>query len=193
MKKKIIIIMLGALLCCGGVAQAMNNIDFYSDGVIQDGNNFYNVTLHSSAIVNMTGGIIESIIKTYDNSVINISGGILQHGEIDLYDSSILNLSGGTFEVDNWVTWIYPMDQSIVNVYGSGLTLSPFLSNNTIASGYWANGDDFRLAFGRTNFNSPQIILHEIPEPATISLLLIGIVGMRKLKHQKSYCSKQFI
>jgi len=211
--------MLGALLSCGGLAQA-TGVDFYSDWTIQNGDDYSNppydyIALHDSATVtmtggriavcfdaydtstfnfqgglagggmfhgfataNITGGTISGGFNMYDNSVLNISGGVLQGTITSMNNSNILNLSGGDFGTGNWTPWFYV--KNIVNIYGRDLSIVPHSTTDRFASGHWADGTPFEFILGRAQIYNPQIVFHEIPEPATMFLLLIGITGVRR-------------
>jgi hypothetical protein len=163
MRSKIVHTMVGVLLSCGGLAQA---IDFYNNGSIVDGNNFDTVNIWNSATVNMTGGVISSAVNTHNTSVLNVSGGDLRGIFIDLYDSSALSLSGGL--VSN--AWIYP-HYSTVDIYGRDLTW--IVDSERRLQGYWADGTYFKITFAR--IENANIVLHEIPEPTTLMLMGAGL------------------
>jgi hypothetical protein len=166
------------LLCCGGLAKA-TDIDFYDSNIIQTGDIYDTVNLYGSANVNMIGGVVTGRINAYNTSIMNISGGTMEGPDmtfINLHDFAVLNLSGGNFRTDDLATWIYP-SQSIVNIYGYGLSLSPYYSDK-VATGFWESGTPFKFILARTE--NAQINLHEIPEPTTAFLLGLGIILARK-------------
>jgi hypothetical protein len=113
MKTKIITILSAVMLFVFGQVKA-TNIDFYSDGVIQDGDEYWNVGVYDTppnhTTVDMTGGSVDSL-ATFDESTFNISGGIVN----TLYaaESSTVNAFGGTIgSLEAWGI-------GSVNVWGS--------------------------------------------------------------------------
>ena len=109
-----------------------------SSGILASQLNLYD---HSEA--NITGGQW-SCAGFNDNSVVNFSGG-QAHTEITMADNSIFNLSGGTFYPFITPPNFYLMDSSVLNVYGTGLSLtylgpalgggSEYQLSGTLASG----------------------------------------------------------
>ncbi|MCX5633994.1 MAG: hypothetical protein NTW93_10035 [Phycisphaerae bacterium] len=146
-------------------------IDFYTDGTITDGNVFDTVNIWNTATVDMIGGVVTWSFNTYNTSTLNISGGDTS-AFINLHDDSILNLSGGIEHA-----WIYP-DTGTVNFYGRDLIMGEY--GEKYVHGYWADGTEFTITLAR--IENANIVFHEIPEPATISLLLAGILGVRKFR-----------
>jgi hypothetical protein len=75
---------------------------------------------------------------------------------------------------------------SIVHIYGYDFDYEPLGGdfNDGLVSGYWADDSSFSISL--KNWQTPtydHIVFHEIPEPASFSLLAAGIWGMYKKKH----------
>jgi hypothetical protein len=179
MRSKIVLMFLEVVLFAGGPARA-TTIDFNSAnpiGTIQTGDNYNSVTLHDSAVVTMIGGTVGGF-SLYNNSVLNISGGILQNATIFLSDSSILNVSGGQVSLN---TCVYA-NQNIVNIYGHDLSITPnpHSTVDSIAAGHWADSTPFTFQLMRTPYDAPNIVFHEIPEPNTLLLLGVGVLAVGK-------------
>jgi len=138
------------------------------------------IALYGSSTATMTGGALDvSGFNMYDNSILNISGGILNGTHISIGNSNILNLSGGNFGTGNETPWIY--SKNIINIYGRDLSIVPYYTQtDSFVSGHWADDTAFGFILGRAQIYNPQIVFHEIPEPATMFLLLIGITGVRR-------------
>jgi len=165
-----------AVLCLLPVcANAIIIKDFNTNGQIVDGNEFYTVNVRNNAMVDMLGGLITFSINTYNTSVLNISGGTLHGGivTINMSESSVLNLSGGLF----YNTWIYP-NTSTVNIYGRDLTW--VIDSEKRVHGYWADDTEFLITLAR--IENANIVFYEIPEPVATVFLLIGILGVRKVR-----------
>ena len=107
----------------------------------------------------------------HDNSVLNISGGIVNGANAD--NSSIANLSGGDLQG-------YFYLHNIVNIYARDLSVVPYYTQDKLASGHWADGTSFQFILGRAQGYNTQIVFHEIPEPTTVFLLGLGIALARK-------------
>jgi hypothetical protein len=116
-------------------------------------------------------------IHSNDTSIVNIYGGTF--GTLGLLDSSTMNLYGGQIN-----TVLGSSAASTLNVFGthfSILTGDPHAS----LSGTWENGSDFSFIFYRMPEIPDNVVLHEIPEPATVLLLLSGIL-INRIRIQRS-------
>jgi hypothetical protein len=146
MKLKLIIILgglaAGIVLVRGPVVCGNTVKIFYSDGVIQQGDGYDRVEVYdtppSHTTVNMSGGyvgrlpVVDTGLFTYDASIVNISGGIVEY--LHTHNSSTVNISGGV--VGNWwtafgETTISAHNSSTINMYEGG-----FLSGGSFAFFY---------------------------------------------------------
>jgi hypothetical protein len=198
MDKKLAITLF-AILCLsfGGLAKA-TIIDFNSTnpaGTIQTGDNYDQVTLHDSAIVNMIGGEV-GYLFSYNSSHINVSDGLLSYflvasnssivemsggnvGVAELSDSSVMYLSGGRIDA-----YISIHSDAVLNIYGKDFLYTPGgVYGYGWLSGHWADNSSFNILFRHLPESFPpesSVILHIIPEPATILLFSIGTLLLRK-------------
>jgi len=129
-------------------------VAFYTDGVIQEGDVYSYVYVYNNATVDMTGGVVTTVLVAYDSSTVNISGGILhqigssyesaastlnlsgsmQADEVEIGGSSVLNMFDGTIgsvEIDNIANLYggiisdYLLATSTVNIYGYDFQYNP--------------------------------------------------------------------
>jgi len=171
MSLRVIILIIGFLLLSIHFSLASTEIkDFFVDGQIVDGNDFYSVNVWNDATVDMIGGVVAWNINTYNTSTFNISGGDAFY--FNLFDSSILNLSGGLYSAANV---IFP-GTATVNFYGRDLEW--IIDSEKRVHGYWADDTEFLITLSRTE--DATIVFHEIPEPCTFCLLSAGFLILRK-------------
>jgi hypothetical protein len=168
MLNKIVILMLGVVLYCGGLVRAT---DFYSDATIQDNDIYNTVRVYNTATINMIGGEVGGLY-TLDASVLNVSGSSLL-GDLSLANTSTANLRGGTIGL------VEALDQSIVNIYGYGFTPTPY-GTADLLSGFWADNNPFTIQLRRTHLPDVHYVLHEVPEPGSFLLFTIAYVYLRK-------------
>jgi hypothetical protein len=147
---------------------------------------------YDQSTTNISGGLI-AYAQTNDQSTINISGGVVHEprawpdGTINVTGGECWNVEvgGGEFNISGGqITGrgIYaPSDGSVVNIYGYGFEYNPDVPN---LIGFWADGTPFGIVFrdpvGENIHSYDKVVLHEIPEPATLLLLGLGAVMLRK-------------
>lgn len=165
------IILLAFILPSACLAES---IDFYTDGIIQDGNTFNVVRLFDDATVNMTGGLIQSYLELYNTSTFNAYGGALSGPDIVLFDSTTINLYHLQTSTFGNRICAYNTDAAIINLYGYG-----FYFDGSMLNGYWADGISFKLYIRDENTFS-SLVFHEIPEPATLLFFILGYGLLKK-------------
>ena len=179
MRNKVVILMLGVLLSCGGLAQA-GYVDIYEDTTIN--NDLVNTTVraHDSANLTLLSGNVTAI-ELLNMSIGNVYGGYVI--DYSMQDSSILNLYGGTFGDIR-----YSGNLVTINIYGQNFQVIPASGDHTsvFLQGKWLDGSTFDIYFRMLPQPFEQALgtnIFLIPEPATVSFLLFGLFGIRKLKH----------
>ena len=150
-------------------------------------------TVQDNAVLNLSGGVLTSQLwllgdghanitggQWYcagfnDNSVVNFSGGQVET-PITMGNNAIFNLSGGTFS-----SFILPMpgyfelfDSSVLNVYGTGLMLTPLGGPYYQLSGTLANGTPLPSGFQIEVDNTARVNLIQTPEPSARSARRLG-------------------
>jgi len=151
----------------------------------------------------MSGGKMDGSVRTYDHSSAIIHNGYdigIAHSSqaVFSYDESTITIDGGYGAKNDGQRWMYAHDSSTMTIIGDfdsnyygNLTNAPFSvwGYNVDGIGRWfgyisgkyANGAAFSLRY--EIYDNAQIVLAPVPEPATISLLVIG--GLALLKRRK--------
>ena len=109
----------------------------------------------------------------------NISNGII--GEINASGNSVMHLTGGTID------FLLAGDSGVVNVYGYGfeyISGGSVYSDHDLFSGFWEDGTEFNInTWNPSGYNTNEhIVTHLVPEPASIALLTLGGLLLRKKK-----------
>ena len=159
--------------------QAAIDWDIYESLSISEGD-YYSVRVYQSQIepfeqtvVNLLNGSI-SRLSCFDNSIVNMYGGLI-NTSVGADDNSTLNLYGGDI-VEAWVT-----ENATLNIYGYGFQTELIGSGaHTLLTGFWLDGSEFSIMFRRSNTLPEQVNL--LPEPATLLLLCVGGLVLRKRK-----------
>ena len=118
-----------------------------------------------------TGGIWE--VDTYSYSEVTISGGEIN--DLGGHHESLINLHGGQILGDLTVY----NDTSWVHIFGYGFNNDPF--GGSPLTGFWADATPFSINLVDDTISTyDQIVFHEIPEPATLLLLGLGGIFLRR-------------
>jgi len=123
------------------------------------------------------GGIWE--LDTYSYAELTINGG--EFYEVIAGQASTLNLHGGqilgNLMADHDTAWVH--------IYGYGFNNDPF--GGSPLTGFWADGTPFSINLVDDTIPTyDQIVFHIIPEPATMLLLGLGGVLLRRKANTKS-------
>ena len=97
-------------------------------------------------------------------------------------------LTGNLFAYNTNTIELLELDY-LTGVVLSVTSLAPFLSSPNFASGFAFNGDGSQLyiASGTTGAGQELVVLNrEVPEPATLSLLGLGAIGLLGRKRRKA-------
>ena len=160
------------LLFYGGLTQA-GYIDIYEDTVITT--DFYTndyIRVFGAAKVDFYG-YTAGQIDFLDTSTGSIYEGTI--GGLGISDSAVAYLYGGTISV---VTAF----NTTVHLYGQDIVIEPYYTTGLYIHGLWADNTPFSfIAYRAIPYNS-QFVIHDIPEPATIVFLMLGILCIRKIR-----------
>lgn len=181
MKTKIRLIILMAILLTAGKVQAVD-VDFYSDGVIQDGD-IYNIvrvfdTPPDNTTADMFGGSVY-VFHMYDSSTVNIYWGELT-GQVGMLESNTMNIFSGNISLDTpslaglSILNIYGGDVfmgapyadglSTINIYGYGFSEFPASS----LTGFLADGSPFEFVELIYVYSHMNLII--VPEPISAEI-----------------------
>ena len=192
---KIILAILLLLPLCANATPI--DVNIYSDETIEDGDVYGTVNIYDTppdqTTVTMTGGDIE-YCNIYDTANLNFSGGEIllvatynnskatinastAGGGFELYDYSQVHL----YDAGNF-TNVQIFDNAELHVYGYDFSYDPSTTGTREIYGTWENGQSFKIALRQPSDYDPytQVILHEIPEPSTISILGLLVLLVRK-------------
>ena len=192
MKTKTFLTVLGLALSLAGRTQGVD-IDFYSDATIDNGDVYDVVSVYDTppdfTTVDMLGGSIQSF-HTYDSSIANMHDGEIGWGILSL-NSSTVNLYAGTINLES----LFVIDSSTLNIYGGDLLVgnSPGFSESSTVNIYGYNfnrgineltgflSDGSAFAFKELPYDEySHMNLIIIPEPATVFLLALGALALKK-------------
>lgn len=197
MKAKLFTILAAVILLCASNLHAID-VDFCSDAIIRPGDDYDTVSVFDTpplqTKIYMFGGSIIGLM-THDSSTFNMHAGIwgVDGGWGYISNSSTLNIFGGSINLDS----ISVVDSGTLNIYGGDFLCgnSPYFSQSSSVNiygygfnygfnqltGFLSDGSSFmfnELPFGE--FSHMNLIV--IPEPATVLLLGLGTLFLRKRK-----------
>jgi len=138
------------------------------------GGSVYGLYAYDTGNVNVCENAYVDILRTRGYSVATVSGGTL-----DLISASqfgTVNLLGGLVS-----DYLAAGDSGIINIYGYYLDKSATGGHHGFGfvSGQWPDRTTFNIDLSGSATYS-RIILHEIPEPATVLLIGIGSIALRR-------------
>ncbi len=129
--------------------------------------------LQGGSLATITGGGTARGINVFDSTLTVLGGRILgAFASIKAYDNSTVHIYGGEIEAH-----IFADDGATIHVYGYDLVREEGYLTGRLADGAELNA----LASVR---GDGQIILHEIPEPATWLMLLSGILPLLAVRRR---------
>ncbi|MHC5060633.1 MAG: PEP-CTERM sorting domain-containing protein [Planctomycetota bacterium] len=189
---------------------AINNGDYYSyvdadeTSVIDIfGGTVDELVTFAISSADISGGLIENLDALHF-STINVSGG--EVSDLSAYDQSSVNVTGGavdwlyvSFNSETTVTGgqvdkVWADSSSTVSIFGYDLEYEPFYQYDGtrqewegLLTGYWENEVSFDISTWDQG-TYEQMVLYDLgplpsaPEPATLLLLGLGALSLRKKK-----------
>ena len=156
----------------GGTIYTLLSYDFSNVNVF--GGQVNGITAYDTSTINVLDNANLFSLFAHDSGVINMSGGITRR--IGSAGFSTVNLFGGLVTDD-----LAAGDSSVINVYGYNLAKFPTGGKlgNGFVLGEWENGVTFNFYFYGSETYS-HVMLYEIPEPATVLLIVIGSLYLRR-------------
>jgi hypothetical protein len=167
-----------------GISTYNTSTTIISNGLISN-----NIQTHNSSEVTISGGTINNYVHAYDNSIITISGGVTNNAIIS-HDSGIIDIMGGTinssFQAYDGTIYLYGSNFSVNSTalsFGDDLRDYGTLGSGGLwlsgpITGILQDGSVLDTYFSVWADSDAQIII--IPEPATVLLLGLGMLFLRK-------------
>lgn len=172
MKAEILLIVVVVLVGISEVKAV--DIDFYEDGIIQEGNVYEFVTIHDTepfhTTVDMFGGFAHSL-TSYDSSTFNLNGGTIEL--LNVWDTSTANLYGGAVDLH-----LQSYDLAAVNMFVLDYNVQDLGEAGDIISGHWGDGSEFSI-YLRGPVTYDRVTVNVIPEPASFCLLGLSTLVLR--------------
>ena len=182
--RRVILTIAFTVLIVSGLTKAADKY-FYSSGQILPGETWDSVFVYNDGTtIDMTGGLIDYRLELYDSSIFNANGGTMDivfggGSRITLFDESVINLrnldGGETDGFPNTLIEAAGGSNPQINLYGYGFY---FVGN--YLHGYWSDGSSFLFSIRSNDETMNALVLHEIPEPATLLLLSVGTILIRR-------------
>jgi hypothetical protein len=157
-----------------------SNTDMY------DGYSGYAAIGCENSVFNLHGGVINALLPS-NFSTFNVYGGIIA-GHSEFGDSSIINIYSG-----NWLNYSYAVNNSSaqIHIFGKNLQYETVngrgsfgqLSDGGKITGLWIDETPFSIDLMNNSGDSTfynHVVLHEVPEPATLLLFGLGAVMLRR-------------
>jgi len=145
-----------------------------SSTVTLSGGSVKHISARDSCTMEISGGKVNNDLDAYNSSNVTISGGTV--AGLVVHDSSTVTISGGQ------VGLLYIYETSTVAfdgqdfILGTGLSLDGDRVLGTgVLSGKWFGGTAWTV---NISANDPGATILAIPEPATMSLLGLGGLGL---------------
>jgi hypothetical protein len=138
------------------------------------------LTAQDNGTINILGGTVWGYLGSYGSGKIDIWGGSVRK-DIYVHSNRGVSIHGGIL---NGSLCVNGSDAS-VKIYGQNFNYAfgEITDKTGTISGTLANGDNIQVSFirGEGSYSAGSIIL--IPEPATLLLLGLGAVMVRKKRH----------
>jgi hypothetical protein len=164
--------------------------------VLMEGGAIENFQLEDSAWAEIKDGTSQGEIWTHDDTSVSVEGGQLHW--IKSYDTSVVILKNGELEAvfaqgESCVEIrggiiserLVAREETVIDIYGYGFSYNPQAGkwDGGKLTGFWENDTPFSIElqdwYGDRTFG--HINLHVVPEPASLTLLVLGCaITMKK-------------
>jgi len=156
----------------GGFVHTLWSLD--SSNVNMSGGWVHELSAYDTGMVNISGDADVVVLAAREFGVVNMSGGVVDY--VGPTEYGTVNLSGGLVN-----EFLATYDSGIINIYGYDLAKSASGGGwgYGLVTGEWADETIFSIDFGRSETYS-HVMLHEIPEPSTVVIIITGLLFFRK-------------
>jgi hypothetical protein len=141
------------------------------------GGSFMDLVCIGYSTINVTGNSSFRSITFQEHSTLNMNGG--SGNSIGAISYSTLNISGGSFNFLSSSGSPSQPNHSQINLYVLDYSINPnsYYGCDRL-TGHWGDETGFDIAVDEIAW--PQITFHVIPEPCTLSLLVVGALMLKK-------------
>jgi hypothetical protein len=204
----------GAVVGSGIFDNSLDVFDSSSANIL-GGTFAQDVTAFDNATINITGGTLEGDVHAFDFSTITISGGSIaddveaddfafveifggSFGEdIEVFFHSTIDIYGGMLGVNGvFDSGLLAEHEAIITLFGSDFFVNgspvgfgPIVPEFGTLSGILSDGSAFTMPFERLEdsdfISTGHILLSPVPEPASVILLILGIVAVTTRYRQR--------
>ena len=150
----------------------------YGDHTVGSGDTYDIVKIYNDVTLSILDGGQIGGLETYDITLTEMFGGALD--TLLAYEESRVHLRGGD------IGTVIARADEVVHIYGLEFEWTPeeFNPARGVLTGLWEDNTPFSINLRDCPPSSGKVVLHVIPEPATLLLMGLGGLLCRKQLHK---------